>query len=391
MDIKDFMEKSRNSDLVSRFEESISAYHKLMKEIGTDFAIANRSLMDSALIAAKELGPGIAALKDTAALSSITATIGLANLANESISKLSISSSIKEMISESSKISADWRKTFEAVMDYKPSASFESAIKGIQSQISRISEISLLGEKSLFKIHSNNIASLLSPSLSIRDSLIGRNLDFVDSYKVLFQSLSDKSVNYLSLAPAVSTLPPIEFYQNNRFLETISVPKKDSAAEARFNKELSAKAEDELENLLNLVDPTLIKPWRGALAALNPKNPDAVRHFSISMRELLTAIIHKLSPDDKVKAWTSKAEHYHDNRPTRKARLLYICRNANHAPFNTFLEKDIDTLLACNDIFQEGTHAIDAPLSTYILKELRNRAGSSFRLLLRIWKDTGVN
>jgi hypothetical protein len=391
MDIKDLMEKSRKSDLVSRFEESVNAHQKLMKEIGADFSIATRSLMDSALESAKELGPTIAALKDTAALSSITASIGFANLANESISKLSISSSIKEMMSESSKISPDWRKTFEAVMDYKPSASFESAIKGIQSQIGRISGISLLGENSLFKIDSKNIASLLSPTLTIRDSLIGRNLDFVDSYKVLFQSLSDKSVNYLSLAPAITTLPPIEFYQNNRFLETISIPIKESTAKARFNSELSAEAEDELEDLLNLLDPSLIKPWKGALAALNPRNPDAVRHFSISMRELLTTIIHKLSPDDKVKAWTNKAEHYHDNRPTRRARLLYICRNDNLAPFNTFLEKDIDTLLACNDIFQEGTHAIDAPLSTHILRELRNRVGSSIRLLIRIWKETNSN
>jgi hypothetical protein len=391
MDIKDFMEKSKKGDLVSRFEDSINAYHKLMKEIGTDFAITGRSLMDAALIAGKELAPGVAALKDAMALSSITESIGLANLANESISKLSIASSINEMMSESSKISLDWQKTFKGIMDFKPSASLESAIKGIQSQIGRISEISLMGEKSLFEINSNNIASVFAPSLQIQDSILNHSLGLADSYKTLFQSLSDKNTNYLSLAPSVTTLPPVEFYHNSRLLEAISISKKDSSAEALFNKEIVYEADYELEYLLSLLDPSLIKQWRGAKGALDSKNPDSVRHFSISMRELLNAIIHKLSPDDAVKAWTKRPEHFKDNRPTRRARLLYICRNVNHAPFGKFLDKDIDAFLACNDIFQEGTHAIDAPFSRSLLDELRNRAGSSIRFLVRIWKENGNN
>ena len=140
-----------------------------------------------------------------------------------------------------------------------------------------------------------------------------------------------------------------------------------------------------------MLDPSLIKLWRGANQALNLKNPDAVRHFATSLRELLTHVIHKLSPDDEVKNWSTSPKHFHNGKPTRRARLLFICKGINHGPFSTFLEKDIDALLACIDIFQEGTHAINVPLKISQLEALKNRAGSSLRLLIRTWKETKDN
>lgn len=42
--------------------------------------------------------------------------------------------------------------------------------------------------------------------------------------------------------------------------------------------------------------------WQGAKSALNSTdNPDYARHCAVSLRELFTHVIHRLSPDDEIK------------------------------------------------------------------------------------------
>jgi hypothetical protein len=49
----------------------------------------------------------------------------------------------------------------------------------------------------------------------------------------------------------------------------------------------------------------------------------ALRQFG----ELFTHILHGLSPDAEVRKWSTEPAHYHNGRrPTRRAWLLYICR-----------------------------------------------------------------
>jgi hypothetical protein len=312
--------------------------------------------------------------------------IELARQANLAISGISISPLLESMVKEAADVSNLWKKQISSM-----SQLIETSLLGIQSQIARISEISLLAERSLIKIDFNNIGALVSASLDLKDLIKNNHISFSKSYAFLFESLAEKQSAILSYAPVVSVLPPIEFYNNNRFLKVISIPSKDKYREAALDIELANETNDELETILSLNDPSLIKLWRGAKKVLNSKNPDAVRHFATSLRELLTHVIHTLSPDNAVKSWSTLPEHYHNNKPTRKARLLFICRYINYGPFSTFLEKDIDALLACIDIFQEGTHAIDAPLTMSQLELLKNRVGSSIRLLIRIWRDTREN
>ena len=104
--------------------------------------------------------------------------------------------------------------------------------------------------------------------------------------------------------------------------------------------------------------------WKGAIEAFHSDNSDKVRHFSISIRELYTHLIYNLAPDEDIKKWTSDKGNYDDKgRPTRRARLLFICRNINNKPFNSFVKKDVDATLAFIDIFQKGTHGIDPVFS----------------------------
>ena len=41
-----------------------------------------------------------------------------------------------------------------------------------------------------------------------------------------------------------------------------------------------------------------------------------------------------------------------------RARLLYICRNIAHSPFEDFVDKDVASTLKFIDIFNKGTHDI---------------------------------
>lgn len=315
--------------------------------------------------------------------------IELTRQANLAISNLSISSQWKPFIEEASKISASWKRHIASIT--LASQLNEAILLGIQSQVARISEISLLAERSLTKIDFKKIGTLAQVSFALKDLIRNTHISFTESYSTLFKSLADRQLAILSCPPVVSTLPPVEFYYGNRFIEAISVRRKDTREDATLVQELTKETTNELEINLKLLDPSLIKLWRGANEALNSSNPDAIRHFTVSLRELLTHVIHKLSSDDDVKAWSTLPEHYHNNKPTIKARLLFICRYINYGPFSTFLEKDIDALLACIDIFQEGTHAIDAPLTMSQLELLKNRVGSSIRLVIRTWKDTREN
>jgi len=56
--------------------------------------------------------------------------------------------------------------------------------------------------------------------------------------------------------------------------------------------------------------------WQGAESPLESQHPDYGRHLTVSLRELLTHLIHRLAPDEKVKAWTNNPDHFHDKNPT---------------------------------------------------------------------------
>jgi len=307
--------------------------------------------------------------------------VNLARQANLAISELSIFPKLESIFKGTTEISDIWKKQISPM-----SQSIASSLLGIQSQIAQISKISLLAEKSLIGINLNNIGALVSAPSQLLDLIIDKQILFSESYFSLFSSLCKQ--NFLSYSPVVTTLPPIEFFYNNRFLKAISVYRKDTNEEIALDTELTKETSDELETILCELDPSLIKLWRGATESLNSRNPDAVRHFAISLRELLTHVIHMLAPDNEVKNWSNLPEHFKNNRPTRRARLLYICREINYDPFSKFLRKDIDTILTSIDIIQEGAHAIDPPLTSLQLKALKNRIESTIRFLVKTWKES---
>jgi hypothetical protein len=91
-----------------------------------------------------------------------------------------------------------------------------------------------------------------------------------------------------------------------------------------------------------------------------------------------------LAPDNEVKNWTTNEELYHKGRPTRKARLLYVCRNINNESLEEFVNKDVAATLSFIDVFQDCTHSITPNYSSSQLLAIKCKAESTIKFLLAI-------
>lgn len=254
----------------------------------------------------------------------------------------------------------------------------------LQSGIVKATEYSMFAEKSLYEITTSNIGSRLTLGTDAKDYLTSSFLELSGSYSNLLKSYKSNPVTYSQISPSLGRIAPMEYFSSANLLEAISVDEDITAAEELLKNEIQYENEIQLSIHLPRIDPGLYKMWKGAIEAYHSDNTDKIRHFSTSIRELYTHLIHKLAPDDAIKKWSTDSTNYFEGRPTRKARLLFICRNINNDAFETFVAKDVAATLAFIDIFQKGTHDIDPIFSPNQLSTIKSKAESTLKFLLEI-------
>jgi hypothetical protein len=307
-----------------------------------------------------------------------------ARTANMDISKLTGISNIGAMIRQIGEISNPWQQQLAKIgFAFR---STEEAQLGLQSYFSQISKMSLLAEYSIAGLDFAKIGLQLGLAQQIKASFQSELIAISNSFRNLYGSVDLPEFNPLRFHPVVTSMPPIEYYNHARIVElfTLDVPS-ESKERADLDFELSDDSQDVLTELLTILDPNLIPIWSGANAALDSSNPDKVRHFSASLREMHTHILRLLAPDIRINEWSKDPSHYDDKgKPTRKARMLYICRNINHPPFSDFVSKDIQTVIALFDLFQRGTHEMRSEFTDAQLLAMRLRAEYSIRFILEI-------
>ncbi|MGE4266331.1 MAG: hypothetical protein AB7F25_02740 [Deferribacterales bacterium] len=107
--------------------------------------------------------------------------------------------------------------------------------------------------------------------------------------------------------------------------------------------------------LLQQFDPGLARIYIGAREAFSGNNPDRTRHVLSSLRELWNHLLWQLAPNEHVITWieqqTVKKDLLHEDKPTRRARILYICREINSGPFSEFMTHDTMALLKLYALF----------------------------------------
>jgi hypothetical protein len=256
----------------------------------------------------------------------------------------------------------------------------------------RNTNILLAAYNSLSEFSAADIGSALGIGKEFRNILSNDFISLADSYFAVSSSFEGQGMG-LQVASAIPglSLLEVEFFNETDLLEAITLQDVDQESEQEEAKqslrdEISLQTIENLESLLVELDADFVPLWNGAYQALTSTNEDRNRHVLISLRELFTQVIHKLSPDDQVRGWTSSPEYLDDSgKPTRKARLLFIYRDIYYDPLRTFVEKDIAAILAIWDILNR-VHQVVIPISQRQLVAIKIRIEGALRLLLTTGK-----
>jgi hypothetical protein len=145
-----------------------------------------------------------------------------------------------------------------------------------------------------------------------------------------------------------------------------------------------------LPEALSQMNPSLYRLWRGAWDSLTSSNPDKIRHTLTSARELVTYVLHELSPDEQIRRWSTLPEHYDkEARPTRRARLLFIVSHVESPALRDYLFKEVEACLALIQVFQVGTHGIAPSFSESQLKVILRKVHSMICTLVEMRNGKG--
>jgi hypothetical protein len=130
----------------------------------------------------------------------------------------------------------------------------------------------------------------------------------------------------------------------------------------------------------------LVSRWTGALFALNPRNPDAARHFCTSAREVLTTMLNSAAPDSSVLASDPGCERTENGVPTRRAKVRYLltCKGITEAALDAFVDADLDNIVKLFRMFNDGTHGHAERFSIPQLAALRTRVESAIAFVYRL-------
>jgi hypothetical protein len=219
----------------------------------------------------------------------------------------------------------------------------------------------------------------------------------------LESSIAHAAASYGSLAESLREISDItrlpsfvlpgatrEIYTTSFALETLRPWDERDEEEAETEIQLVAEAELETSGciaLLQQVDPGLARPYIGARDALSGNNTDRARHILSSLRELWNHLLRRLAPNDLVAAWipgiANQKDLLHEGKPTRRARVLYVCRELNSDPLTDFLLHDTRALVKLIELFNR-VHELETELTDEQLRAIVLKTDSWLMYILQI-------
>ena len=221
----------------------------------------------------------------------------------------------------------------------------------------------------------------------------------------LQESVIDMTTIYRKMAEAIRTYPDItdlpqfalpgatrEVFVTGYAVNALGISDEADAEQDSSELRLVAEIEEETSiciTLLETVDADLARPYVGARDALRGTNPDRTRHFLSSLRELWSHLLRQIAPDKRVLEWIPKddEELLHEGRPTRRSRILYLCRDLNHGPLTNFIADDADIFVKFIEFFSR-VHELNTELSYRQLRGIQLRSDSWLTYILQIWRES---
>jgi hypothetical protein len=164
----------------------------------------------------------------------------------------------------------------------------------------------------------------------------------------------------------------------------VSLPRAadDSVREERT--EIDRATSDDLRSRLARLDPEFVHLLDGARASLDSKNPDRARHTCVSLRELLGHVLRRVASDDEIRSWSQDPRHYHNDSPTRQARLLYVYRTLEIRPLRNFVRWDVKAATELIDVLSNETHVVAQEVDDACLEILLSRVEGILLLVLKV-------
>jgi len=254
-----------------------------------------------------------------------------------------------------------------------------------QTQIAEITKLSNFAQQIINRLPWNNIGALLPITPLIQDRLRSSLFRMSESYNQFWKALEINPRIIPDFSPIMIQQPPTDFYLATHLSNVITDEHVQlSKEETEILEKEHERASTFLCGALSQLNPELVVIYQGAVDSLNSENPDRQRHFSVSLRELFTHVLHKLSPDHEFTKWNTEPANLHNGKPTRRGRLLYIYRKINFSPFRKFIQKDVDAALTFVKLFEEGTHKAQGPFENQQCQALLTRMESLLYSIVKI-------
>ena len=294
---------------------------------------------------------------------------------------MSMQTDLERIAQASIASSPHWK---ESIAAYQGLAE-QAAVAGLalKSHYTTVAESAFLAQERLLRVPWESIGSATQINPGEFSRISERFTRLTDNYYSLMRSFEEHEHFMASFPPIISAGPPLEILTSACVFDTLSRTLPD---EEQSERQIESEREDEIEasvdELLAGLNPELRPVWLGAKEALRSGNPDRGRHVVVSLRELVTHVLHTLAPNDEIETWTNDPDHYHEGRPTRAARVLFVCRGLNHGPFAKFINADVRASIEFIDLFQRGTHELDMAFSEDQLRALVVHTESFIRFLL---------
>lgn len=144
--------------------------------------------------------------------------------------------------------------------------------------------------------------------------------------------------------------------------------------------------DSELDPILKQLSGDALDRWHGALFSLDPRNPDAARHFCTSARELLANILDSFAPNQKVLEAMPNCDVTPSGAPSRRAKIRYFLyqNGMQDDTLEEFVEEDLENVVQLFRVFNDGTHGSSGRFTHSQLLAIRKRVEGAVIFLWNI-------
>lgn len=204
----------------------------------------------------------------------------------------------------------------------------------------------------------------------------------VDSLHTAYTRLKERSLREQLTAEQQLVLDLAE-RENANSLEVMDALLDDEAKDLEDSHDLGTTIIiDELRN----ISEDLHGRWDGALYALNPRNPDAARHFCTSTREIFTQILEVRAPDGQVLSIMPNCPKTEQGKPTRRAKIDFLLHRKAmmFEELEDFARQNIENILYLFRILNDGTHGSTGKFDLHKLFTIKKRAEDGIIFLSKI-------